>query len=159
VDLSPEYVKMCGKAKEIQDSRPLDGGFDSEMSWAWIDATIHRCLKCGFVIGTPFCPQCGGTSNIEHEGYVDTLSSAERSDYDNVWLPRQDQLQDMIGGMTNVLDLLDRHFNAERIDYGVISLPKDTQFYQETFTSMEQLWLAFTMKILFSKEWTGEAWE
>ena len=57
----------------------------------------------------------------------------------------QDQLQEMVdGGFT--------HQNFERF----------YQWYKsgivQTLSSMEQLWLAFVMKSLYSKIWNGKEW-
>lgn len=64
-------------------------------------------------------------------------------DGDEIWLPRQDQLQEMVG----------------------YQIPSGTQlqlFFAFTLTqkriSMEQLWLAFVMKEKYGKVWNGEEW-
>jgi len=68
-----------------------------------------------------------------------------------IWLPRQGQLQAMMG-TTDLLHLVWR-FNDFCHD---ISYPQSG--YKEYPKSMEQLWLAFVMKELYSKRWTGEDW-
>ncbi|KKL82719.1 hypothetical protein LCGC14_1981920 [marine sediment metagenome] len=62
---------------------------------------------------------------------------------DNVWLPRQDQLQEMVkrDSLHLILD-----FECFAISYGDLS------------TSMEQLWLAFVMKEKYNKTWDGGKW-
>ncbi len=63
-----------------------------------------------------------------------------------IWLPRQDQLQEMarlcVGG-SNI--------------YG--RLRQITEFQMKTpHQTMEQLWLAFVMKEKFNKTWNGSEW-
>jgi len=70
-------------------------------------------------------------------------------DFGDVWLPRQDQLQEMISkdfGNCKWYDVLESLIN----------------YYQsgdfELITSMEQLWLAFVMKEKYQKTWDGKEW-
>ena len=60
-----------------------------------------------------------------------------------VWLPRQDQLQVLLG--LSVFNLLCSF--RDFIEFG------KSPSYAANFTSMEQLWLALTMKERFSKVW------
>ena len=60
-------------------------------------------------------------------------------------LPRQDQIQEMIGDFSMVLPMLPR---LERLD----------RKYSDIFTSMEQLWLAFYMYEKRGKTWDGKRW-
>jgi len=61
-----------------------------------------------------------------------------------IWLPRQDQLQAMMG---ETIWLLLIHFGKFLTDG-----------YVHRFTSMEQLWLAFVMKENYNKTWNSEEW-
>jgi len=72
-----------------------------------------------------------------------------------VWLPRQDQLQEMVGNspynniqnaMWSILDNLHKYAFTPNI------------FNEFIPTSMEQLWLAFVMKEKYGKVWNGEEW-
>ena len=71
-----------------------------------------------------------------------------------VWLPRQDQLQEMVFGFqypdndndTKLAQLISDFYNFTM------------STYRRYFTSMEQLWLAFVMKELYTKEWDGNEW-
>ncbi len=69
----------------------------------------------------------------------------------NIWLPRQDQLQEMIK-------------DKFRLKTGEIFLIQPfyyfslSQFYQKVNASMEQLWLAFVMKEKYGKLWNGQNW-
>jgi len=63
------------------------------------------------------------------------------------WLPRQDQLQEMIG----------KHYLRELIKIFIYWWDNNWQEHPE-FASMEQLWLAFVMKEKYNKIWDGEKW-
>lgn len=66
-----------------------------------------------------------------------------------VWLPRQDQLQEMLSiGKSNTFT-------------GLLALQlfiEDNAKYEMLDWSMEQLWLAFVMKSLYQKVWNGKEW-
>ena len=68
-----------------------------------------------------------------------------------IWLPRQDQLQEMVGG-----------YSAGHIDWAAwiwnTYQEEKNPFKQSLFTSFEQLWLAFVMKEKFSKVWVDSGW-
>ena len=74
-----------------------------------------------------------------------------------IWLPRQDQLQEMVltkqveGDYTPVYKL-----NKAFYEYCYSPLTDSPKIYN---ASMEQLWLAFLMKELHGKVWAGEKWE
>ena len=76
--------------------------------------------------------------------------------FQRIWLPTQDKLQEMHQWYPNV--------------YGIAIA--FSQYLQETQSSIgnyalnvgylpsrEQLWMAFVMKELHQKQWTGEKWE
>ncbi len=74
----------------------------------------------------------------------------------NVWLPRQDQLQEMVEPkpsprlFAEFMTFLG--YDGEHFSGGYpITRPPD-------FSSMEQLWLAFVMKEKYGKTWNGEEW-
>lgn len=71
----------------------------------------------------------------------------------NVWLPRQDQLQEMVGEKSEVMLL-------EYILCFVFDTKKHwwRTEYTKQFDSMEQLWLAFVMKEKYNKIWIGDEW-
>ncbi|MCK5236306.1 MAG: hypothetical protein KAR06_04895 [Deltaproteobacteria bacterium] len=68
---------------------------------------------------------------------------------DTVWLPRQDQLQEMVSDGDCAYDLFHRFeiwVNCYDAEISQLEL------------SMEQLWLAFVMKEKYNKVWKGEEW-
>ncbi len=146
MDKSKEFIKMCD-CLEIQGLRPKDG-LEGEFI----------CLR-----------------DSDEEGYQ-AGEWQPIADCKYVWLPRQDQLQEMIGDK-DCLTLLSRfhyscipirHFKATakwveldgELDMVHDSIPLNEVecTYPKQFTSMEQLWLAFVMKEKYNKTWTGEEW-
>jgi len=130
MDVSEKYIEMCEKAEEIQKEwKDNSGDF-------YVSKTDHS------------------TQGIRHNILIST-----RSKKDCIWLPRQDQLQDIIKDNytdkeTNIpflhpynhmlWDLVDRLNQGDYcIKFGV---------------SMEQLWLAFVMEEKYNKTWNGKDW-
>lgn len=70
-----------------------------------------------------------------------------------IWLPRQDQLQEMVEGQ-----LWDRFDKFSVWSHNKSGFPGAWSDWTLRFTSMEQLWLAFVMK-QDNKTWDGEKWE
>ena len=128
MDTSEQYIKMCD-CEEIQElRRPTTDGFRIENVWE--DGDIIKYPQGRVRLFNPLWFEGG----IEPKQYV--------------WLPRQDQLQEML--KLPLLDLLCRF--RDFIEFG------KNPSYAALFTSMEQLWLAFVMKTLHSKIWSNEAW-
>ena len=78
---------------------------------------------------------------------------------DEVWLPRQDQLQEMV---TDKIDCPSHSAFAIIVNLAhrlnkMSEATEDFNYWIE-FTSMEQLWLAFVMKTLHLKQWSGTEW-
>ena len=71
-----------------------------------------------------------------------------------VWLPRQDQLQKMVGDSP--------YYSIKNAMWSVLDDFRNfafaTNFKEYIPLTMEQLWLAFVMKVEFSKVWDGEKW-
>jgi len=70
-----------------------------------------------------------------------------------IWLPRQDQLQEMA---RENLDYTETIWGLHSAFF--YKTKREEQYYSQNFTSMEQLWLAFVMKERYSKIWNGEEW-
>ena len=74
------------------------------------------------------------------------------ADLDNaIWLPRQDQLQEMVEPKEYNSYRFVRKLNEFVDKYNAGELTGNP--------SMEQLWLAFVMKEKYSKTWNGTDWE
>lgn len=127
MDTSKEYIEMCRKAEEIQELMPI----------CHINARI-RCIKHQVYYGDS-SQFWAGTNSV---GMFD-------------WLPRQDQLQEMIKikecGSLSILVVF--YSFAKAIPKIECALGK----YNIQW-SMEQLWLAFVMQEKFNKTWNGKEW-
>lgn len=120
MDTSEQYIKMCKEAKEIQVRwRPAEGDYY-------------------FVKGTKDMIKI-----LNHTGFAMFPVCVNY-----IWLPRQDQLQDMIDISFNYI-----------WNYFVSAIEKyPAPAYNDFIESMEQLWLAFCMSEKFNKIWDGESW-
>lgn len=128
MDTTKEYIKMCEKTGEIQ------GGFQS----------LHD------------------TINHPHNLYVDKDTYKTTSPFynykhrNNIFLPRQDQLQEMVKSC--FIDYIrDTKFNST-----IFMLQKFNEFCNnknEDCFSLERYWLEFTMKERYNKTWNGKDWE
>ena len=118
MDNSPEYIAQCD-CSEIQEQRPEDDECEV-LGLKWIN------------------PVGEGFSYKERPPDTKWI-------LDNVWLPRQEDLQKMVIGNYESLAYLCGAFEIWRELHG-------------GFTSMEQLWLAFVMKEKFGKVWVNEEW-
>jgi hypothetical protein len=157
MDTSETYIKMCEKATEIQ--------------------------KLAFRIGGRFEDYPNEDILIDFTGSFyfannATLQTTKSPEWDGalIWLPRQDQLQEMVGLNQHNVDymfpkLSGFHFrnmyeaieNKNLADDKGDKLINDNQrkmarHFRHLFTSMEQLWLAFVMSEKFGKIWNGEEW-
>jgi hypothetical protein len=137
MDTSPEYVKMCAAATEIQKTRIEKGR-----------AGLKRFLPDDFYYH----------SSESYRQYGDGISIAAirrfaHADPEVVWLPRQDQCQEMVQTMWPCgFTLPFRKFIAW------IDNMESHETMIGGFNSMEQLWLAFVMYQKHKKTWTGETW-
>ena len=94
-----------------------------------------------------------------HYRHVFLLNTVKIEKYRYVWIPRQDQLQDM------VVDIPFCDFGSYSHDATYkehIGLICDVYTFASKFgeptSSMEQLWLAYVMKYRYNKQWNGSAW-
>lgn len=137
MDKTELYIKMCEKATEIQDR------------------------KRGFVHGDFLWR---GKKYLREVAVCDTVIHFKD---DEIWIPRQDQLQeiykikaynkdDPIGDLLG--DLV--YWIEHESDGGFGHSEDGYAFYFENsqLKSMEQLWLAFVMKENYNKVWDGEEW-
>jgi hypothetical protein len=126
MDTSPSYMKMCEKASEIKVYWKPDFG-DFYISLAGGISSESQPITSELELGLPYMNQIKA-----------------------VWLPRQDQLQEIISDQyTEPWDLAVEFANA---------LMGDDSDYFNRFLSMEQLWLAYVMNQKFNKRWNGRDW-
>lgn len=151
MDTSEEYIKMCEKATEIQKQWvPQMGDF---FQGRWADNTTHiHCVNYGYKLDGDgfFVAMTGREPDMNYEYYT-------YPQYNCVWLPRQDQLQEI---MNIEYDMLVYEF----VEYlcGDTGGHGGNRFADEhvygKFNSYEQLWLAFVMEEKYNKVWNGEDW-
>lgn len=127
MDTSKEYIWMCQQAKEIQEKYSATEG----------DYLIYTD-KPGEVWIFP----------------NDLRIREGTFDWELIWLPRQDQLQDMFGRY----EYGDHIYNMYRWTRARIPHGHITNEYARSMKSMEQLWFAFIMGKKYNKVWNGEDW-
>ncbi len=130
MDLSKEYILMCGKAEELQSeySIPKEGDF----------------IKCkhGLEIALDY-------TYINEKLFVnvDTDCFVKYSKDEFIWLPRQDQLQKMV-------------CEGEVIPcFALHNWIMDNEFNYDLYKTEEQRWLAYVMKEKHNKTWNGKDWK
>ncbi|MCK5608026.1 hypothetical protein KAR91_39465 [Candidatus Pacearchaeota archaeon] len=144
MDTSEAYVKMCREAKEIQEKWKVDEG-----DWCIDKSKIPK--KDYHVRWDEY-----GVGVIDAD--QETNSNKCRISWRKwvLWLPRQDQLQEILLESINKNrepeDEADHITILDNISEWVFSKP------YPTYQSMEQLWLAFVMKKKHQKTWNGETW-
>ena len=146
VDTSDTYIKMCEQAEEIQEySRNGFGLTQLFILPKNIDVlTINQRQYSGIYSTYSWA--------LDHSGNYWLIPPTKNP---CIWLPRQDQLQEMVKGRTfgSYAELL-RWFSSHI----------DTMFQQlapldeKNTISPEQLWLAFVMKEKYGKVWLDGDW-
>lgn len=126
MDTSKQYIKMCKKADEIQALHPQV-----------MVGSIKHYYRGDYQY------------EIDSDGIVRFWN-----DHCFIWLPRQDQLQEMVGFTEKNCGWF------YKFTSGHYPLPDNTHFHHADtcFNSMEQLWLAFIMKQEYNKVWDGGDW-
>jgi len=146
MDTSKEYIKMCEEAKEIQKRKDVtrDGDYF---------ATDDEYYEPGFF-----------NCHDEFECYCKTaLAEGEGAPKRMTWLPRQDQLQEMLladpdNRFDTTVCYITLTYNFARfcgIDDEDAEGMSNVDLRKE---SLEVLWLAFVMAEMYSKEWNGKKW-
>jgi hypothetical protein len=122
MDTTPKYILMCEKAEEVQKAWQLTEG----------DCVAYPPDKI----------EAKGHFEWFNYNDADAWETEElKKEHSATWLPRQDQLQEMLGGW----------------DWACVFLRKrlvDKEFPTDwPVSSMEQLWLAFVMQEKYQKHW------
>ncbi|MFA4918473.1 MAG: hypothetical protein WC581_04390 [Thermodesulfovibrionales bacterium] len=126
MDKSSAYIKMCESAKVMQKKwKPEFGDFFVSMS-------LGLTSPCQPIM-----------SDLEKKvSYLKTIKA--------VWLPRQDQLQEII--IENYAMPWDLAIAFSNVLMG------ENASYFEKIDSMEKLWLAFIMLEKYKKKWNDGEW-
>lgn len=110
---------------------------------------------------------CKGAGEIQRSGNDtrDFNNYYDQQESGLIWLPRQDQLQEMMKAK------YERLVDRDPVDWFCFGIPgyiwsdefgygddnEEIGYYRQ-FISMEQLWLAFVMKEKYDKAWNGKEW-
>jgi len=148
---------MCEKSAEIQGLwSPREGDYFLER----VDETSPDDVTHGFYVEEYL--RIIGSDDQANLCSTNIVNSYKQG---NVWLPRQDQLQEMVmpnpfdshitgvGGLARVFGF----FCSPTTEEGDWIQPDASYVHQ--FFSMEQLWLAFVMEKKFKKVWNGSDWK
>jgi hypothetical protein len=143
MDTSKEYIKMCEKATEIQDLWDKSDNSENfgDFYFPSIKDNHEQKVRC-----------------VDYEFPYPAFSTEGL-----IWLPRQGQLQEMceidkyeserLPKALALLDTMITHFHEGWWDGGW-----NPSKYACSFTSMEQLWLAFVMGQKYGKTWNRNEW-
>ena len=134
MDTSEQYVKMCGKAVEIQEGwEPFVGDFVNgdypSIIKEWSTTSVRSSASL-YPINTT-------------RGKWAWYEKGEMT-----WLPRQDQLQEIVLSAYGI--------NNPR--WAIEALIDVLGDEIEKFNSHEQVWLGFVMRERHLKIWNGEEW-
>jgi len=128
---------MCREAEEIQEFRTRK----------WVHPLMLRVDMCNLNEGDFFY---NGHNTKPYQLGHNVLK------FDIVWLPRQDQLQEMV--------------KDRLMPYAYITLQMFTKWFyisgeldaelisQDDSQTFEQLWLKFVMQEKYKKQWDGKKW-
>jgi len=140
MDTSKEYINMCRKAVEIQKLFKAEKG------------DFYFCF-CTDIEPTDMFPKGYGLSIIT-EWDADLNSELLIRSGTDIWLPRQDQLQEMIETQLSVKS--NANHIAIHFAQFVNNHLENVVYWELELKSMEQLWLAFVMWEKFNKKWNKD---
>lgn len=147
MDTSETYIKMCEKAEEIQKLRPLNFNDCYYAEWSepigWESDYERNNHNPAFLPHYEIDTWC--------QGCAEEYGNESKESY--VWLPRQDQLQEMV---TDKFNDYPNAMHGMLLEFHFFTSGEESN--QRKLISMEQLWLAFVMKELYGKSWDGEQW-
>lgn len=138
MDTSPEYIKQCEKAVEIQ--RMANRGVKLNPK-NYVYCPTHSNLIT-MIFGEYECVECPvkWVRGDSIDGWL--------------WLPTQDQLQDILVTDLGIAYQISFMLLDDLFDWlKTLSYNDKCQIY-----SYEQLWLAFVMFSKYGKTWNGEDW-
>jgi len=132
MDKSSKYIKMCQEAEEIQKQAP-----DENVEGCFFYNPFTDEVMCRD--GWNYCI----VEDLDIELY-ECPTQDWHEDKNIIWLPRLDQLVEMLGGYKELKK--QKHIN-------------NLCMMKNDFNSLEQLFLAYIMKQKYGKIWNGQRWE
>jgi len=144
MDTTETYIKMNREAKEIQKLWKPQEGDKFQGIRGYYSGKFENRIETFSDCSDPYYGSIPDGWESIHDGEPGWSYKTQ-----SIWLPRQDQLQEMLGehGLQTICAEIYQFSTSE---YG-------SRFAM--YGSMEQLWLAFVMKEKFGKRWTGKTWE
>lgn len=131
MDISPQYIEMCNAANEIQTK--YNEGFSL--------GDVAVTLQFDDTWGKPYIVQNPEDAHIESNRDVTQHITIRLT----IWLPRQDQLQDMLNSRSTIAK------------WNILNHFCETYFVcQSIVPSFEQIWLMIVMGELYKKVWNRE---
>lgn len=140
MDTSEKYIEMCRAADEIQKI------WKAEVGDYVFPPKTHPCQAIRIL--------CSMGELSYPSGY-----SPYRNKQLETWLPRQDQLQDMIKPKELVTQ-----FGVNQNLWGVLFefdmfVMNERYYNPKRYSTMEQLWLAYVMYEKYEKIWDESEWK
>ena len=152
MDTSEHFIRMC-------DCPEIQGGWKPKVGdYVWrkytifgeeLDRTIWPEDKRQEVVILHYQSSVEGYYHaVNAEGDERIFASAEDIEkVTSIWLPRQDQLQEMVGDSW-----------IQRVSMLWRMLMEDCDWAIQRADSLEQAWLMLVMHEKYGKHWTREAW-
>lgn len=184
MDTSETYIKMCEEAREIQEQwAPVIGDIacvpkkTTGRSYFFACGILHDhwkyspvdLIRTRVAVITDLNNVLHTNASHQMIGVDDKLAVLAQGDTDGgglhfllsdcLWLPRQDQLQEMVKG--------ERHYHLLAAEFAAyfhgtldpfFAYVGSDDYTVDSDNSMEQMWLAFVMKERWNKTWDGENW-
>jgi len=154
MDFSKQYILMCEQAEELQDSwLPTYGDYV---------VSAQHCLRNkksnpNLLIVQEYQYKDTFKKHIKKEekliySFYKNGSRDVKHRVDKVWLPRQDQLQNILFVQKSVKACFWRDIHGLSKDFYLYA------FQHPELKTFEQLWLAFIMILLYNKIFNSTEW-
>ena len=148
MDTSETYIKMCDTLEIQNKVKEIEYPNNQFLVW-WNKGIYIKCPKCNWYgyEDSEYCTVCGTKMKHIEEPYPSHHKELQNA----IWLPRQDQIQEMIDDSWVIT------FECFDTWYFNTSYPGE-RYPNDVFKSMEQMWLAFYMWEKHRKVWDGDKW-
>ena len=151
MDTTKQNILMCEKAVEIQKLLVPNRG---DVVFVDFSKSGWNNVSCVEIVEEYTCDYDENDKEVITWGlpYPEKGNDDRNIGKKYIWLPRQDQLQEMlrIDGTMLLTQVKDKYAMECWINKNEYSFERD---------SFEQLWLAFVMKEKYNKEWNGKDWQ
>jgi len=158
MDTTETYFKMCdcpeiqGRRYKGRELRLIDTHpeyYRDGVLMVKVKQEEYPSQLINFVDGDFFC--LNGNILTYCQQCADEFSYHDTTNY--IWLPRQDQLQQMVDNKAG----REYHFKFNP-NNKIMVWKGETSDWICSGDSMEQLWLAFCMAEIYNKSWDGKEW-